>query len=164
MNSLSIRDIHRDDAPWIFQACQDPQIRYWTTIPRPYLLEDAQAFTRGEFPEYKLWVIEDESGAPVGVISIHSVDEDGVADIGYWIAPWGRGRGAATQAVALVERYARTDQSIKTLSACISDENLISQRVARAAGFTDTSPSPTTCRAGECQTSATLYRKRISRS
>ena len=82
-----LRELQSSDAQWIFDACQDGEIQYWTTVPRPCLIEHAQSFANGEFPEYKIWVIENCEGEPVGVISIHTVDDDGIAEIGYWIAP-----------------------------------------------------------------------------
>ena len=69
MHSHSIREIAESDANWIFEACQDKEILFWTTVPRPYTLQHAQGFIRGEFPEYKIWVIEDKDFKPVGIIS-----------------------------------------------------------------------------------------------
>jgi len=154
----SIRDIQSTDASWIYEACQDEQIQYWTTIPKPYLPSHAEGFVRGEFPEYKVWVIEERDIGPVGVISIHSVDGSGSADIGYWVAQWGRGKGAAKNAIKLVAEYARTDPKIHSLAACISDENLPSQKVAVSAGLLRAESACHTCVAGERQTSASFYR------
>ena len=158
MSLHSIRDIHLIDASWIYEACQDEQIQFWTTIPKPYSMENALAFVRGEVPEYKIWVIEERGERPVGLISIHTVDDSGSADIGYWVAPWGRGKGAAKNAIELVARYARQDPKIHSLTACISDENLPSQKVAVSAGLLRAESACRTCVAGERETSATNYR------
>ena len=80
MISHSIREIAESDANWIVEACQDKEILFWTTVPRPYELQHAQGFIRGEFPEYKIWVIEDKESKAVGIISIHTVDEGGNAE------------------------------------------------------------------------------------
>ena len=88
MPAHQIRDIKQTDASWIFDACQDEQIQYWTTVPKPYLMQHAVSFTNNELNEFKIWVIENEDSKPVGVISIHTVDEQGAAEIGYWVAPW----------------------------------------------------------------------------
>jgi len=161
----ALREIQSSDAQWIFDACQDSEIQYWTTVPRPYLIEHAQSFANGEFPEYKIWVIENIEngiGAPVGVISIHTVDDDGVAEIGYWIAPWGRGHGASADAIELVAQYAQDDSKILSLQACISDLNSASQKAARAAGLLPAGCASKNCPAGEAQTSATNYRRELS--
>ena len=164
-----IRAIQAGDAQWIFEACQDEQIQFWTLIPKPYLMEHAEGFVRGEFPEYKIWVIEEQIGEnsqeqdarPVGVISIHSVDDDGVAEIGYWVAPWGRGKGATRDAINLVAINAFEDPKIKYLQACISDLNVVSQKVARAAGLEALERACRTCPAGGEESSATNYRRTI---
>ena len=159
MPAYKIREILEADASWIYEACQDEQVQYWTTVPRPYLLEHAQSFVRGEFPEYKIWAIEDEESKPVGIISIHEVDESGMADLGYFVAKWGRGKGAGKSAIELVEQYAKTVPIIKSLAACISDLNTHSQRIAEAAGLKKSEVAKRTCPAGDTQTAASIYRK-----
>lgn len=161
MPSHLIRDIADSDAAWIFEACQDKEIIFWTTIPRPYTLQHAQGFVGGEVAEYKIWVIENKDLKPVGVISIHTVDEAGNAEIGYWVAPWGRGSGATKDAIALVENYAKSDPKIKFVQACISDLNIISQKVAQAAGLVKAEAACKTCPAGDEQSSSTFFRKAI---
>jgi len=161
MASHSIREIALTDASWIYESCQDEQIQYWTTIPRPYLLEHAESFVKGEFPEYKIWTIEDENLQPVGVISIHSVNEAKVADIGYWVSPWGRGKGATKEALRLVENYAKNDPNIKALSACISDLNAVSRKIVESVGFKWVEVADHTCPAGTCQTSSSIFLKVI---
>jgi len=161
MSSHSIRDITATDASWIFDACQDEQIQYWTTVPKPYLMEHATSFTANALNEYKIWIIENEQNKPVGVISIHTVNEDGVAEIGYWIAPWGRGMGATKDAIKSLAEYAKTQPDIKSIQATISDLNIASQKVAIAAGLAKTEAAAKTCPAGGVETTATYYRKAL---
>lgn len=163
MGKHAIREIALSDAEWVFEACQDLQIQYWTTVPRPYLLEHAMSFVLGEVPEYKIWAIENEEHQPVGVISIHSVDPSGDAEIGYWIAAWGRGRSASTQAILLLEEYAKSDPTITALVARISDLNVASRRAVLAAGFVAAGSSNRSCPAGNQESSATNYRKELGR-
>jgi RimJ/RimL family protein N-acetyltransferase len=161
MSSHSIRDITPTDASWIFDACQDEQIQYWTTVPKPYLMEHATSFTANALNEYKIWIIENEQNKPVGVISIHTVNEDGVAEIGYWVAPWGRGMGATKDAIKSLAEYAKTQPDIKSIQATISDLNIVSQKVAIAAGLAKTEAAAKTCPAGSVETTATYYRKAL---
>jgi RimJ/RimL family protein N-acetyltransferase len=161
VTSHQIRDLSVSDIPWLFEACQDREIQFWTTIPRPYLMEHAQGYVNGDFPEYKIWVIVDEESRPVGLISIHEVDEGGVADLGLMVAPWGRGKGAGKNAIGLVEKYAQGDPKIKSLAACISNLNIASQKVAEAAGLIKSEVANRTCPAGDTQTSASMYRKNV---
>ena len=161
MISHSIREIVESDADWIFEACQDKEILFWTTVPRPYTLQHAQGFIRGAVPEYKIWVIENKESKPVGIISIHAVDDAGNADIGYWMAPWGRGNGATKDAISLVGDYAKTDSKINFLQACISDLNFASQKVAQSAGLVKAEAACKTCPAGDEQTISTYFRKAV---
>jgi RimJ/RimL family protein N-acetyltransferase len=161
MSSHSIRDITATDASWIFDACQDEQIQYWTTVPKPYLMEHATSFTANALNEYKIWIIENEQNKPVGVISIHTVNEDSVAEIGYWVAPWGRGMGATKDAIKSLAEYAKTQPDIKSIQATISDLNIASQKVAIAAGLAKTEAAAKTCPAGGVETTATYYRKAL---
>jgi len=161
MSSHSIRDITPTDASWIFDACQDEQIQYWTTVPKPYLMEHATSFTANALNEYKIWIIENEQNKPVGVISIHTVNEDSVAEIGYWVAPWGRGMGATKDAIKSLAEYAKTQPDIKSIQATISDLNIVSQKVAIAAGLAKTEAAAKTCPAGSVETTATYHRKAL---
>lgn len=159
MPAHQLRDIKPTDAKWVFDACQDEQIQYWTTVPKPYLMEHAISFTNNALNEYKIWVIENEVSKPVGVISIHTVDEQGVAEIGYWVAPWGRGFGAVVNAIGEVEKLAKNYPKIKTIQATISDLNEASQKVVLRAGLIKQEPSCKACPAGGVDTTATYYRK-----
>ena len=161
MSSHSIRDITPTDASWIFDACQDEQIQYWTTVPKPYLMEHATSFTANALNEYKIWIIENEQNKPVGVISIHTVNEDSVAEIGYWVAPWGRGMGATKDAIKSLAEYAKTQSDIKSIQATISDLNIASQKVVIAAGLAKAEAAVKTCPAGGVETTATYYRKAL---
>jgi RimJ/RimL family protein N-acetyltransferase len=161
MSVHQLRDIKPTDASWVFDACQDEQIQYWTTVPKPYLMEHANSFTVNALNEYKIWVIENEESKPVGVISIHKVDEQGVAEIGYWVAPWGRGCGAVVNAIGELEKLAKNYPNIKTIQATISDLNFASQKVAKYAGLIKAEAASKTCLAGDDQTSSTYFRKAL---
>ena len=161
MSAHSLREIKPTDATWIFEACQDEQIQYWTTVPKPYLMEHAVGFANGQTSEKKVWVIEDSTKKEVGIISIHGVNENGNAEIGYWVAPWGRGAGATKDAIKSLAEYAKTQPDIKRIQATISDLNITSQKVAIAAGLAKAEAAAKTCLAGGVETTATYYRKAL---
>jgi RimJ/RimL family protein N-acetyltransferase len=161
MSAHFLRALKSTDATWIFEACQDEQIQYWTTVPKPYLMEHAVGFANGKTSEKMVWVIEDSNKKEVGVISIHGVDENGNAEIGYWVAAWGRGAGATKDAIAAMAEYAKTQSDIKSIQATISDLNIASQTVAIAAGLAKAEAAAKTCPAGGVETTATYYRKAL---
>jgi RimJ/RimL family protein N-acetyltransferase len=163
--TFEIRQPTIDDAEWITRACQDIEIQRWTLVPRPYKREHALGFIENTINEAHRWVIEQqETNEPVGVVSIHSIDTDtGDADVGYWIAPWGRRRGAAVHALYLVEQFALTIPSIKFLSAHIAESNAASRATASRAGFINMGSTPEPCPDGESLVPALTYVKQLAR-
>lgn len=133
-----LRRLEYDDVGWIFDACQDEAIQRWTMIPRPYSLEDAEWFVENE-PEYVTMVIKDsESSMPLGLVSIHEIDEvTREAPMGYWVAPWGRGMKAASAAVKLLIASITPDEDIHSVVAYIAEENTASRRTIERAGFVE---------------------------
>ena len=137
MTSIRLRLLRSDDAQWIYRACQDHDIQRWTLVPRPYELEHARSFVDSGAGEFMRFAIEDEDqGEPYGLISIHGIDSvTKIADIGYWVAPWSRGRRIGSLAVQLLIDLARNETDANFLTANIASENLASQAVVIRAGF-----------------------------
>ena len=165
MAIFEIREPLLADAEWITQACQDIEIQRWTLVPRPYKREHALGFIENTINEAHRWVIEHkETNEPVGVVSIHTIDIDaGDADVGYWIAPWGRRRGAAVHALHLVEKFALTIPTIKFLSAHIAETNAASRATASRAGFDNAGSSAESCPDGNNQVPALTFVKHLTR-
>jgi RimJ/RimL family protein N-acetyltransferase len=83
------------------------------------------------------WLMID-AGEVVGMISYkRPPDGEGVAEIGYGVAPERRRRGHATRAVSLMLEAAREDARIKALTAETALANVGSQRVLITNGFSD---------------------------
>jgi RimJ/RimL family protein N-acetyltransferase len=61
--------------------------------------------------------------------------EHRVAEIGYFVVPQARGRGAATRAVRMLGRWAVTHLGLARVSCDVDVENVASLRVAQRAGF-----------------------------
>jgi RimJ/RimL family protein N-acetyltransferase len=145
------------DAEWIFEACQDVDIQRWTLVPRPYLREHAESFVRGGVGELSTWaIVDDDDARPIGMISIHAIN-DGVASIGYWVAPWGRGRGAASAAVRLIVEMAPA-MGARAVTADVAEANVASRRTVERCGFTVASIEPLACRDNGVAVDALRYR------
>jgi RimJ/RimL family protein N-acetyltransferase len=138
MGMFQLRRLEYADVEWIFDACQDEAIQRWTLVPRPYSFEDAAWFIENQ-PEYVTMVIEEtESSMPLGLVSIHDIDEvTREASIGYWVAPWGRGMKAASAAVKLLIASITPDENIHSVIAYIAEENTASRRTIERAGFVE---------------------------
>ena len=156
-----LRDLHPSDAEWITQACQDAEVQRWTKVPRPYTREHAESFVINKNGELAAWaIIDSRSQEPVGVIGIHHVI-NGVASIGYWVAPWGRKSGAASTALRIIPTLARRIGKAHTLHATIAETNTASRRTAERAGFTLIGTSADSCPDGSASATGLLYQLQI---
>ena len=81
----------------------------------------------------------DGDGRLAGSFSLMELDQDrGYAEIGYWVAPWARGRGVATRAVRLLHGWAVEQLGMRRLEILPHADNAPSRRVAERCGYTDT--------------------------
>ena len=139
---VSLRAFRLDDAIRVAEACQDAAITRWTEVPAPYRPEDARGWiavhpeARASGDALELAVVgagDDEVDGAIGLV--HVVPEHARGEVGYWIAPWARRRGLATHAVRLLADWALGDLGLGRLELLTHTDNVISGRVALAAGF-----------------------------
>lgn len=92
-------------------------------------------FAVSGIPDGVVFLVEDAgSGEPVGCCGVDSWTGEDVAQIGYWLAPGGRGRGHATRAVALLTTWLFGLGAARVfLTVVVGNER--SAAVARRAGF-----------------------------
>ena len=138
---VGLRPFAPDDVEWIVLACRDPEIPRFTLVPDPYEESDAREWLRmhadhrasGE--ALQLAIVEAVGGAPLGSIGLMRIAWDQLrGEIGYWIAPWARGRGAATSAVRLLATHALGAVGLQRIEVIPYVANPASQRVAEKAG------------------------------
>lgn len=132
---ITLRAWREDDAPRVFEICQDPGIQRWIpTIPRPYGRDDARAFVTDQLRlgPYQFAVVEAER--VVGSIGLQVVRHE-TGHIGYWCAPEARGRGITTRALRRLCRFGLEELELERLALSTDVENLASQRVAEKVGF-----------------------------
>ena len=152
-----LRPLQSGDAEWIFRACQDPEIQRWTVVPEPYTETHAQAFVNGSSNEFLVRVIHDlRQDEPVGIASIHDID-GGIATVGYWVAPWGRNRGAASAALKTLISIATRIDGVGTLRATVAETNLASQRVVTSAGLSPRGLGNDRCPDGDSTAPGLVY-------
>jgi uncharacterized protein YhfF/ribosomal protein S18 acetylase RimI-like enzyme len=156
--SHRLRPLQLDDAEWIYRACQDAEVQRWTTVPRPYTPEHAESFVRNQAGERLAnAIIDARSGEPAGVTGIHHIT-DGVATLGYWVAPWARRRGAASTAMRILPSIAARLGAVRSVQATIAETNTASRRTAERAGFALAGTSDDRCPDGDCQVAGLEYR------
>jgi len=141
--TLHLRPPTRRDVDAVTVACQDPDIARYTRIPSPYerahaegwVAHAAEAWTAGT--EAAFVVVDTRRGDLVGSVGVMRLDDERqVAEIGYWVAKEARRGGIATRAVHLASRWAVQDLGVGRLELMTHVENVPSQRVAVATGFT----------------------------
>ena len=143
--TLTLRPSRESDIESIYQACQDPLISHFTTVPANYTLEHAQSFVRQLDPEGLQnkreirFIIESSQGATpglAGVISFHSPNfNNKVAEIGYWIAKEYRGKSIGTTAVKVLTNFGFETMGWNRIEAMIDHDNEASKKVVTRAGY-----------------------------
>lgn len=156
---ITLRQPHDEDIAWITEACQDAEIQRWTTVPRPYVRRNAEEFIAYSKSQSSVFaIVQPATNLGMGMIGIHGIDQStGEANAGYWIAPWARRRGAATQALNQLMEHARTLESAKTLTLKISPANFASRGTAAKCGFVVVRTETQTCHDGDTATDALIY-------
>jgi RimJ/RimL family protein N-acetyltransferase len=141
---ITLRKKTRHDIDALVAICQDPAISQWTRVPNPYTREDAEGWIAAAELDLQVgraidWLAVDGEDQVVASIAVQDIRSDeGIGEIGYWVAAAARGRGIATRAVRLAGGFALRDLGLSTLEILTHEDNLASQGVARAAGFTET--------------------------
>jgi RimJ/RimL family protein N-acetyltransferase len=150
---VTLRPWSNDDAGFMAAAFVDPAIRRYNGVldrlghPAPPLsVTDAaalidgfgskwRAFATTRTPTGAVFAITDTVSAElVGCCGVDDWSKADVAQIGYWLAPNGRGRGFATRAVTLLTRWLFGLGAARVFLTIVAG-NEASVAVARRAGF-----------------------------
>lgn len=130
------------DIDAIADACQDPEIPRWTTVPSPYRREDAEQFVRMVTAQWDagsevVWGMyaDDEL---VGMIGLHNMTDHftgATAELGYWVTAGARGRGYLAEAARAVIDWGFSELRLVRIRWQAVAGNVPSARAARALGF-----------------------------
>lgn len=140
---FALRVPEQADAARITEICQDPEIQRWTIVPRPYVLEDAEAFIGFMVPQTwnnggAAWVLEQETSPGnyelVGSLSIVSQGA-GLGEIGYWATTSVRGTGLMEKACRLAIPFVFDRLRFPAISWRAEVGNWSSRKLAWRLGF-----------------------------
>ncbi|RLP95496.1 GNAT N-acetyltransferase [Micromonospora sp. BL4] len=141
-DGLLLRPWRDTDADAVHRACQDPDIQRWTTVPRPYLPEHAYGFVTelsgrawAEGTGAPFAVCDPVTGELLGSCGLVSITSAGTGEIGYWTAPWARGRAVTVRAARAVARWSFDTLGLRRLIWQAEVGNHASRLVALRAGF-----------------------------
>lgn len=141
---ITLRPSTEEDVDAIFNACQDPLIPAFTTVPSNYTIDHAIEFVRNvpfAFAERRemLFVIDHGNGADkkfAGEISLHSVNiRNHTAEIGYWIDSTQRSKGIGTTATQMITELGLREIGFKRIEALVDVDNHASQKLLISAGY-----------------------------
>jgi len=127
-----------EDAAEVVAFAADPELARFSSVGLVGSPEQARDWIRSRRAVGRLdWAVRDASTGGligrVGLMNLHVADHE--AEIGYATAAKSRGRGVATQAVAVVSRYAFQTLGRHRLQIRHEPSNLASCAVAVKAGF-----------------------------
>ncbi len=142
-DGIVLRAFQPGDADDLVTACNDPLVRrYLPRLPSPYTHEHAvgwigsgalAAFAAGGAA---FAVADPASDRLLGGAGLdRPLPERQQAEVGYWTAPWARGRKVATAALRTLADWAFSRADLARLELLTDWTNTASQRVADAAGF-----------------------------
>lgn len=138
-----LRPYRAEDARDVMLACGDELTQRWLPLPNPYTDADALAWCTEISPRFRTsgegieWAaIRRSDGRLIGSFGLKRTDWRGrSSEIGYWVAPWGRGEGLAVEAVRAIARWLLDEQGFDRMVLRAAPGNSASMRVAEKAGF-----------------------------
>jgi RimJ/RimL family protein N-acetyltransferase len=140
---VTLRRWRSEDAPDVTRACDDPLMARWLPLPTPYTAEDgvhyvdvstATSWADGRAAE--LAVTDAATDELLGACGLKlGARALGVGEVGYWTAPWARGRGVAGRAAAVIAQWGLTTLGLSRVELLAAVGNEASQRAAERAGY-----------------------------
>ncbi|MFI1377857.1 GNAT family N-acetyltransferase [Embleya sp. NPDC020886] len=140
---ITLRPFGADDAEDNRAACADEVVQRWLPLPRPYTLEASvdwctkTAHTLRESGDgVHFAIVDPDEGRLLGAIGLKRTDwHELVSEVGYWVAPWARGRGIAALATRVLGRWLLTEQGFERLELKAAVGNIPSRKTAIKAGL-----------------------------
>ena len=126
---ITLRAKTREDIDALVAICQDPAIPRWTRVPNPYRPADAEAWIVVSELELEAesgidWLAVDAQDEVVASLAIQHIRADeGLGEVGYWVAAGARGRGFATRGVRLVTAWGLGELGLKELEIMAHEDN-----------------------------------------
>lgn len=126
------------DAKWYVEA-RDAEVLRWTTERRDLTIEeteDAIQAVNARDDVASFAIFDTSCNELVGnIAAVKDESHAREAELMYWLAESGRGRGIATKAVRLLCDWAFTELGLERLTLKTYKANVRSQRVAERLGF-----------------------------
>jgi ribosomal-protein-serine acetyltransferase len=136
---LALRPFAESDIDDVVESARDPEMLQWMPFASHQTPAQAREWcirlAHDDPADQIHFAVTGEGGRCEGSVGLDRADWDaGQAEIGYWIAPWARRRGYATEAVRAVVAYGLS-KGLRRIELLAAHGNLSSLRVAERAGF-----------------------------
>lgn len=156
---LTLRTVVHGDAARIAVLAGDWDVASMTgRIPFPYSEEAAHHWVDGVAEHEEVFGI-DLDGELIGICGF-TLDDNGDAELGYWIGKPYWGRGYATEAARAVMAHGFAKSGVRRFICKHLTGNDASARVIRKLGFRHTGTSTGWCEARQCELPALTYERR----
>jgi len=141
---VTLRQSTEKDIDSIYQACQDPLIPAFTTVPSNYTMDHAIEFVRSHpfalAERRELFFIIDYGNGNdakfAGGISLHTINiKNHTAEIGYWMEASMRGKGICTVAARMITDLGIREIGFRRIEGLVDTDNQASQRLLLSAGY-----------------------------
>lgn len=143
---LELRAFTEADIDDVLAGAADPGTQRWLPIPepgRPYTRTDAELWCRELAPAARAtgdgiqWAaVRRATHRFVGSFGLTRTSWRALStEVGYWVAPWARGEGLASEAVAAIAHWTIRDRGFERLVLKAATGNHASRRVAEKTGF-----------------------------
>ncbi|WP_328293642.1 GNAT family N-acetyltransferase [Kineococcus sp. NBC_00420] len=136
-----LRGFRLDDAAMAVELSSDPYVPLTGSLPANADEAQARAWVerqQGRLAEGIGWsfaIADVSSDRALGSAGLWFTDSPGVFTVGYGVVPSARGRGVATEALALLVEFAGNLPAARRLLAHVEPWNSASIRVAERVGF-----------------------------
>lgn len=137
-DNFFLRSWKISDAEWYLHA-RDEKVFKWTTEIQDLTIEQIEIAIKEVNRNAKTCcfaIVDRQTERLMGSVALVIADgSNEEAEIMYWLAPEGRGRGLATKSVQLLCQWAFYEKNITHILLKTHQQNLASQKVAQRAAF-----------------------------
>jgi RimJ/RimL family protein N-acetyltransferase len=136
--TLVIRPLTRDDVPALTEYARESEMQRWTTVPEDYQPAHAESFVDGAVEGWergtRFHLALETEDRFAGVADLRP-QGGGLAEVGFGVAAWARGRGLMSSALRLLIPWGFEHAGFDLLRWQAQAGNWPSRRVAWAVGF-----------------------------
>jgi RimJ/RimL family protein N-acetyltransferase len=135
---VTLRGFRTADTDAVVAYAGDAQVQRWTSVPSPYGRRDAQSFLATHADHWRRggergFAVETD-GRWAGTLDLRPGPAR-VAEVGFGLAPWARGRGVMARALRLALAWGFEELRLDLVQWQAQVGNWASRRVAWAVGF-----------------------------